>query len=95
LDKTSTDARAHKPHYSFSEDKTPADVTRSKSSPESRKSKPVNGNAARSRPQPEASARTAKVEPRPQSSTRTVNKPIAQNKPGATTRPRIVSNPRP
>jgi len=38
---------------------------------------------------------TAKADPKTQSSIRTANKPIAQNKPGATTRPRIVANPRP
>jgi hypothetical protein len=95
--KISTDTEPAKSRPSFSDDKTtsPADATRSKSSAEPRTSKPAKAEVAKTSTGSQPLTRTAKANPKPQALTRTTNKSIAQNKAGATTRPRIVANPRP
>jgi hypothetical protein len=94
--KTSTD-QPPKSRSTFSEDKPSSAVekTRSKSDPKSLISKPTKADTAKTSSRSQPLARAAKADPKPQSLTRNTNKPIAQNKPGATTRPRIVANPRP
>jgi serine/threonine-protein kinase len=85
-----------KSHSASTKDKTSSavDASRTKSPPDLRPSKAPNAVTAKMNSRTQPPARATKTESKPQF-VWTPGRSIPQNKPGATTRPRVVANPRP